>query len=363
MDRLKTAVLGLNNSAELFLKAACQSQYLQIQAIADKDTARVEKAAAKYNCQPYDDYRQLITQNQFDCLLVAAPIHSCGEYIRAAMKKKFHILKSAPPARNFEEAAELISLAESRQIEFAVANTSRFCRSFHALKQMLGQGQIEQIFLAAAICNSADQSIPAWQSDPEVAGGGVLLYNCYQMIDQLVCSFGMPQLVYAVNTNIAADRQQRHYRTEDTAVVTLKFSDAFSCSILASRLPAVPALATETLSTQQDFLKVFGKEKILTASSNSFIVSDHLGQIQENSQYSDEPISCMKKLLDNFAQRIIEPETNKLYCSAKDNLENMAVIDSAYLSARTAMPEEPARILQITPLEIQMQKDLWQNQQ
>jgi predicted dehydrogenase len=341
MDRLKTAVLGLNDSAELFLQAACQNQHLQIQAIADKDTARVEKAAAKYSCQPYDDYRQLITQNQFDCLLVAAPILSCGEYI---------------------EAAELISLAESQQIEFAVANTSRFCRSFLTLKQMLGQGQIEQIFLAFAVCNSANQLIEAWQSDPEVAGGGVLLYNCYQMIDQLICSFGMPQLVYAVNTNIAADRQQRHYRTEDTAVVTLKFSDAFTCSILASRVPAVPALATESLSPQQDFFKVFGKEKILTVSSNSFIVSDHLGQIRQNSQYSDAPICCMKKLLDNFAQRIIEPETNKLYCSAKGNLENMAVIDSAYLSARTAVPEEPARILQMTPLEIQMQKNLWQDQ-
>jgi hypothetical protein len=31
-----------------------------------------------------------------------------------------------------------------------------------------------------------------------------------------------------------------------------------------------------------------------------------------------------------------------------DNLKVMAVIEAAYLSARTGMPEEPAKILKIT---------------
>ena len=75
----------------------------------------------KYNRAAYDDFRQLIIQNQFDCLLVAAHIHSCDEYLRIAMKKKFNILKLAPPARNFEEATQLVQLAEEENIKFAVA--------------------------------------------------------------------------------------------------------------------------------------------------------------------------------------------------------------------------------------------------
>jgi predicted dehydrogenase len=104
--KLKTAVLGLDDRGRLLLEAATQADYFEIAAVADKDASLAESTAYKYKCDHYDDYRQLIMQNQFDCLLVAAGIHSCDEYIRTAMKKKTNVLKLAPPARSFQEAAE-----------------------------------------------------------------------------------------------------------------------------------------------------------------------------------------------------------------------------------------------------------------
>ena len=106
--KLKTAVLGLNEAGRFWLEAAQKSGYFQIQAVADKDPEVAQTVAREYGCAAYDDYRQLIIQNQFDCLLVAASTHSCDEYLRMAMKKKFHILKLTPPARNFEEAVQFV---------------------------------------------------------------------------------------------------------------------------------------------------------------------------------------------------------------------------------------------------------------
>ena len=120
-SKLKTAVLGLNDRTELLLEAASEIDYFQIQAVADKETKLAEKVALRYNCAAYDDYRQLIMQNQLDCLLVAAGMYSCDEYIRMAMKKKFKILKLAPPARNFEEAAEFVRLAKDEDIKFGIS--------------------------------------------------------------------------------------------------------------------------------------------------------------------------------------------------------------------------------------------------
>ena len=120
--KLKTAVLGLDERGLLLLEAASQTGHFQIQAVADKDTKLAERIAAEYKCTPYDDYRQLIMQNQLDCLLVAAGMYSCDEYVRAAMKKKFNVLKLAPTARNFEEAAAFVQLAEYENIKFTVAN-------------------------------------------------------------------------------------------------------------------------------------------------------------------------------------------------------------------------------------------------
>jgi predicted dehydrogenase len=365
--KLKTAVLGLDEGGRLLLETASKIDYFEITAVADKDSTLAERVAEEYKCAGYDDYRQLITQNQLDCLLVAAGMYSCEKQVRAAMKKKFNILKLAPAARYFEEAAEFVRLAHDENIKFAVANPARFAQSFLAFRQFLQKGRIEQIFLVSAFCSVGGriQGAPegnglpsagphsemshkmstrtqlAWQTDPKLAGGGVLLRNCYEIIDQIIWNFPTPQHIYSLNTNQAADRQQRLYLTEDTAVVTMKFSDMFIGNLIASK----------AFGPGQEFLKVYGKDKILTVSNKQFTVSDGLGQKSEEWEYDDDERGWYTALLENFALSILSPDENKLYSSGRENLKNMAVIESAYLSARTAMPEEPDRILQMAQIE------------
>jgi len=336
-NKLKTAVLGLNDKGQLLLEAASKIEEFEIQAVADKDTKLAENTAHRYNCRAYDDYRQLIIQNQFDCLLVAAGMHSCDEYIKAAMKKKFNVLKLAPPARNFEEAAEFVRLAEDENVKFAVANPGRFAESFSALQQFLQQGRIEQVFLVTAFCAVGNEDHPAWQTDPKLAGGGVLLHNCYDIIDQILCNFATPQQVYSLSTNTVSDRQQRLYLTEDTAIVTMKFTDVSFGNLIASKV----------FGPQEKLLKLYGKDKILTVSKTRFVISDSLGRVCEEFKYDDDELCCMTKLLKNFALSILSPDKNRLCSSGRENLKDMAVIESAYLSARTGMPEEPARILEM----------------
>jgi predicted dehydrogenase len=339
--KLKTAVLGLDDKGKFLLEVASQIDLFQILAVADNDASLAESTVYKYKCDHYDDYRQLIMQNQFDCLLVAAGIHNCDEYIKMAMKKKTNILKLAPPARNFQEAAEFVRLAEDENIKFAIANPRRFTRSYLALREFLQQGGLEQIFLITAFCAVGNEHIGTWQTDPKLAGGGVLLRNCYQIIDQIVWNLATPQQVYSLNTNTAGDRQQRSYLTEDTAVVTMKFTDAFFGNLIASKV----------FGPEQEVLRVYGKDKILTVSGSRLAISDGLGQTNEESEYDDDELIWYTALLKNFALSILLPDKNKLCSSARENLNDMAVIEAAYLSARTGMPEEPGRILKMAQAE------------
>lgn len=343
--KLNTAILGLNSGGQLLLEASEAVDCLEIQAVADKDTNLAEKIAGQYKCAAYDDYRQLIIQNQLDCLLVAAPMHSCDEYVRAAMKKRFNVLKLAPAARDFEEAAEFVRLAEEYEIQFAVGNPSRFARSFVKLRQYLEEGKIEHIFLMNAFCNLGEHPQPGWRTDPKLAGGGVLLHDCYRMIDQVVSNFDMPQQVYSLNTNQAQDKQQRLYLTEDTAIVTMKFSDTFIGNFIATRRAGA--------GPKEEFLKLYGKDIILTADDTHLTVSDGLGRLVEEFKCDGDELTCTTELLKSFAGSILSPETNKPCSSGRENLKNMAVIESAYLSARTGFPEEPARILHMASVGVE----------
>ncbi|NQT02027.1 MAG: Gfo/Idh/MocA family oxidoreductase [Planctomycetes bacterium] len=340
-DKLKTAVLGLSGRGELLLEALRGVDYFEIQAVADKDTSLAEKIAGQCQCAAYDDYRQLIIQNQLDCLLVAAGIHSCDEYVRMAMKKKCNIFKLAPAARDFEEAVEFVRLSEEQDIKFAVSNPRRFGRSFITFREFLRQGRIEHIFLMTAFCCLGEEPYPGWQTDPKLAGGGVLLHNCYWVIDQLVSNFGLPQQVYSLGTNNAQDKQQRLYLTEDTSVVTMKFSDIFIGNLVASRRAGT--------GPKEEFIKLYGKDKILTVRDRRVTLCDGLGQTIEELEYDDDEHFCMREQLNNFALSILSPETNKLCSGGGENLQDMAVIESAYLSARTGFPEEPAKVLQMAP--------------
>ncbi len=344
-NRIKTAILGINQQGRTLLEAAEATGYFDIEAISDTDSALAEKTAANFKCAAYNDYRQLVTamdsklDRQNRLLLVAADIHNCDEHIRLAMKKKFNVLKLAPAARDYEEAARFVRLADDEAVQFVIANPSRYSESFLALRNFLLQGRIEQIFLYTAYCNFGNEPYPGWQNDPKLAGGGVLLYNCYGIIDQLISNFGIPEQVYCLRTNQAQDKRQRSYLTEDTAVVTMKFSDSFIGNLVASR-------RSET-GPAQELLTIYGRNCVVTVTRTQMVVRDGTGNITEQNEYKDDRLGCMTELLKNLALGILSPDDNKLQSTGRENLNNMAVLGAAYLSAGTGFPEEPAKILQM----------------
>jgi predicted dehydrogenase len=320
------------------LKAAASTGLFRIQAVADPDQQKAEKAAVEYGCEAYTDYRQLVVQNQIDCLLVAAETHTCDEHIKTALRRKFNILKATPPARTFAEALEYVELARSEKVQFAVANPGRFRVGSTLVRDLIAQDRLGHIFLIGAHCTFGNEDRPAWQIDPQVAGGGVLLHDCYQVLDQILSNFPLPEQVYALKTNHAPDKQQRLCLTEDTAVVAMRFSDAFMGSLVATRNGVIGPGRVD--------IEIHGKEARLTVTDREVSLVAQDGR-DEKWQYQEDEQTLMERLLSSFAAGLANPEEHKFSGNGDENLRNMAVLESAYLSARTGFPEEPARVLQM----------------
>ena len=58
----------------------------------------------------------------------------------------------------------------------------------------------------------------------------------------------------------------------------------------------------------------------------------------------------MRMVVEDFAAGILRPEENKPGRTGREYLKTMAVIEAAYLSARTGMPESPGKIMQMAQL-------------
>lgn len=338
-ESLTTAVLGLNETGQRMLKAAASTGLFRIKAVADLDQQKAERAAVEYGCEAYTDYRQLVVQNQLDCLLVAAETHTCDEQVKTALRRKFNVLKAAPPARTFAETLEYVELAQSERVLFAVANPGRFRAGYVAARDLIAQGRLGPIFLIAASCAFGNTDRPPWQIDPQIAGGGVLLHDCYPILDQILWSFPLPEQVYTLKTNHAPDKQQRLCLTEDTAVVAMRFSDAFMGSLVATRSSEIEAGRVQ--------LEVHGKEARLTVTQREVTLTTRDSRDQRTWQYQEDDSVLMERLLSSFARSLANPDEHEFPGGGVESLRNVAVLESAYLSARTGFPEEPARILRM----------------
>ena len=338
-ESLTTAILGLNETGRCMLKAAASTGLFRIKAVADLDQQKAERAAVEYGCEAYTDYRQLVVQNQLDCLLVAAETHTCDEQVKTAIRRKFNVLKAAPPARTFAETLEYVELAQSEKVLFAVANPGRFRAGYVAARDLIAQGRLGHIFLIAACCTFGNADRPAWLIDPQVAGGGVLLHDCYQVLDQILWNFPLPEQVYALKTNHAPDKQQRLCLTEDTAVVAMRFSDAFMGSLVATRSSEIAAGRVQ--------VEMHGKEARLTVTDREVTLTTRDSRDQRRWQYQEDDQVLMDRLLSSFARSLANPDEGEFPGGGVESLRNVAVLESAYLSAKTGFPEEPARILRM----------------
>ena len=337
-NKLKAGILGLNGQGCQLLEGMWQSELFDIIAVAGQDSDQTKKIARKYETAAFDDYRQLVVQNALDMLIVADPMHLCQEHVRAAMKKAVNVVKLCPPCLDFEQTAELITLARKEKVMFTTVPAKRFSAGFCELKEYLRSEEAGHINLINVMCHvppKTDSPDQRWLSAPELAGGGVLLRSCYELIDQIVLNFGVPEKVYSLNTNMAPDKQQRLSITEDTAVVTMKFSDTLICNLLASR----------TFGPDEQVIKLYGKDRNCAVSAEKFTIYDSPGKILKQSGDSGDNGQTAIKMFENLGKAIRSPETTLLWPDDNAILNNMAVIESAYLSAKTGMPEEPSRIL------------------
>jgi predicted dehydrogenase len=337
--RLKTAFLGITEKDQGLLEAAWKNKLFHVVALAGDNPDLVTNFAGRYECAPFDDYRQLVVRNQLDLLVVTAPMHLCEEHVRTAMKKKINILKLAPPALDFEQTAEFMKIAQRNKTEFFVTNPMLFCPAFAELPKHIRTEDMSQIHLICCFCNTPiglDEPAQRWLNDPKVAGGGVLLRDCYYIIDLIVQNFGLPQQVYCLTTNQAPDKQQRLSITEDTVTVLMKFSDTLIGSLIGSRRFG-PACAG---------LTIHGRQSYMTFTNDSFANHDNSGTITQQQKFDYTPDESIEKMLQNIASTMLRP-VKKQTNARVQNLMNMALIEAAYLSARTAMPEEPLKVLEM----------------
>jgi len=343
--KLKTAWLGVSPRTASLLEAAAATGLYEIISIADRNMANAAKAAKVYDCTAFDDYRQFILQNQPDVLVVAESMHKCAEYVKAAISKKCHILKLIPTAQDFELAAEIFELIKRNNVRYVTAAPARFAPGYERLVDVIRASGIRDFYfvnICAAFGDNFFQPIPSCaQSEQSISGRGVLLNDCFELISLLVENFSMPTQIYALMTNQSPDKKARQYFGEDTFTASLVFRGGLIGTIMAARQQgeAIPPV------------RIYGSQKNIIAFPNRLTIYNSSDNSTDEKQYPCDADKCIAEMFIDFGRALLEPDKYKMRNGFRLDLATMSVIEAAYLSAKTGMPESPGRFFEISEKE------------
>lgn len=115
----------------------------RLAAVADPDSKRREKAAAKFKVEAsYDDFHRLVQDPKVDAVVVAVPTPLHTEVALAAIEAGKHVLCEMPLAASLAEADRLIEAADNKKVILMPGLTFRFTPNYVKAKEMIQNGSI-----------------------------------------------------------------------------------------------------------------------------------------------------------------------------------------------------------------------------
>lgn len=328
---LNVGLIGLGGGARAVLDALLAEPRIRLVAIGDHDRQTAQTCAELTGAEPYLDYRSLIVEHQLDALFVAAPHFAVAPYLKLAAGRGLPVWKQTPLARRFEEALLLTKLFEGAAPGGCPLVVARPWPAEPAMAQA-GQtlARFGKSFLADSRVYAYRSEDLGWRGDSERAGGGVLLHEAYPAVDAIVHWMGPPAEVYAAASRVSRPHTRYPYDTEDTAAVVLRYNDGAVASLISCWTSGPPSLE----------LTIYSIGGTVRIDRQRVTVFNRAGEPAGTPfDRAPNPYSHpIRVFLDG-----ITGDRKRLASLARDHLWTMAVIETAYLSARTGEPESPAK--------------------
>lgn len=227
--RLRGALLGAGNIAlrghapQLARDEALRGE-IEIVALADLSPSNLDAARAFFPAATtYAHAEELLDREQLDFCDICTPPSTHRPLIEQAVGRGIHVLSEKPLAPGVADAERISEAVRAAGIVFQPCHQYHYSPQWQAVRRLLPRlGRIYfaeyEVHRTEANEGNANWS-PAWRTDRDVAGGGILVDHGAHIFYQLRALLGEPKTVQATVRTL----QHHSYRVEDTALVVLDF--------------------------------------------------------------------------------------------------------------------------------------------
>jgi predicted dehydrogenase len=316
MNKLKFALIGTGGIAQTYAQAFQQSSCCQLAAVADVREDAAKAFAEPFGAKSFSDYKALAENTELDAVIIATPPNTHPEIALYFMRRGVHVLCEKPLCLTVADAKAMIETAETRDVVFTMATKFRYCEDVVKAKAILASGVLGEIVqFENAFTAKVDMS-RRWNSDREIAGGGVLIDNGTHSVDIIRYFLGAITDVLAVETsgtqNLPVDENVK---------------------LLARTAEGVVASVDLTWGINKElphFISVYGTNGTL-----------HIGWRESKYKLNSSPdwtvfgagydkVQAFRAKIENFRSAVLDGE--ELLTKPADALASVEVIEAAYKS-------------------------------
>jgi predicted dehydrogenase len=316
MKKLKFALIGTGGIAQTYAQAFQQSDCCELTAVADVRKDAAKAFAEPFNAKAFADYKTLAENSEIDAVIVATPPDSHPEIAEFFMNRGVHVLCEKPLCLSVEEARKMIETADEKDVVFTMATKFRYCADVVKAKAILASGALGEIVqFENAFTAKVDMS-RRWNSNKEIAGGGVLIDNGTHSVDIIRYFLGAIEEVLAIETG-----GTQNLSVEENVKMLCK---------TANGVVAAVDLTWGINKELPNFISVYGTSGTL-----------HIGWRESKYKINSSPdwtvfgagydkVQAFRAKIENFAGAI--RGTEELLTKPADALASVEVIEAAYKS-------------------------------
>lgn len=172
---VKYGIIGLGNIAHRFAGVLNKAEGVELVAVASREQKRSDEFAVKYGAKSaYDSYEALIADKEVDIIYIALTHNFHYDIIKKCILNRKAVLCEKPMVITADHAAELIELAEERNVLLMEAMWTRCLPAFQKARRWVADGLIGKVSLVDASFSFNMPFIPTNRLfDPNLAGGSL----------------------------------------------------------------------------------------------------------------------------------------------------------------------------------------------
>lgn len=245
---MRVAIIGAGLQCRRRAPVIAASREDRLVAIASKDLADAEAMARQFGCEAVPTWREAVTRDDVDAVIVCTPPHVHAEISITALKAGKHVLCEKPLSRTVDEARVMMDAARAAKRTLKCGFNHRHHPAIWEAKRLLDSGAFGRPIFAR--CRYGYVGRPGfekeWRADPKQAAGGQFLEQGTHVFDLFRWFLGEP-------TEVACMTSRSYFSSQPL--------DDNGMSILRMRSGATASLHSSMTNWKNLFsFEIFGED-------------------------------------------------------------------------------------------------------